>query len=251
MFAGDWADAGQGLGGTHPAAEIYSLMLATFLGTMGLPHVLVRFYTNIDGGSARATTVRVIALLGVFYLFPTIAGVLIHQLLPPPLPGQADSLLLRAAGGHGRRRCWATCSARWSRPARSPRSWPPRRGWWWPPRACCPPMCCAGRVRDFRVAAVVAGLVPLAMALPTTSLDISRVVGMAFAVAASTFCPLLVLGIWWRGLTTAGAIAGLIVGGGLSLGALTFSVAFPGCAARRRWIRCSASPRSGRCRRPS
>ena len=66
------------------------------------------------------------------------------------------------------------------------------------------------------------------MALPTTSLDISRVVAMAFAVAASTFCPLLVLGIWWRGLTTAGAIAGLIVGGGLSLGALTFSVAFPG-----------------------
>ena len=50
---------------------------------------------------------------------------------------------------------------------------------------------------------------------------------MAFAVAASTFCPLLVLGIWWRGLTTAGAVAGLIVGGGLSLGALTFSVAFP------------------------
>jgi cation/acetate symporter len=28
---------------------------------------------------------------------------------------------------------------------------------------------------------------------------------MAFPVAASTFCPLLVLGIWWRGLTTAGA----------------------------------------------
>jgi Na+(H+)/acetate symporter ActP len=85
-----------------------------------------------------------------------------------------------------------------------------------------------GRVRDFRVAAVVAGLVPLAMALPTTSLDISRVVGMAFAVAASTFCPLLVLGIWWRGLTTAGAIAGLLVGGALSLGALTFSVIAPG-----------------------
>jgi len=85
-----------------------------------------------------------------------------------------------------------------------------------------------GRVRDFRLAAVVAGLVPLAMALPTTSLDISRVVGMAFAVAASTFCPLLVLGIWWRGLTTAGAMAGLIVGGGLSLGALVTAVAFPG-----------------------
>ena len=37
--------------------------------TMGLPHVLVRYYTNPDGIGARRTTVTVIALLGVFYLF--------------------------------------------------------------------------------------------------------------------------------------------------------------------------------------
>jgi Na+(H+)/acetate symporter ActP len=226
LFDGNWADAGQGLGGTHPAAEIYSLMLATFLGTMGLPHVLVRFYTNIDGGSARATTVRVIALLGVFYLFPTIAGVLIHALLPPPAAGQADSLLLAlpaatipgllgellgalvAAGAIAAFLATSSGLVVAAAGVLSTDVLP-------------------GRVRDFRVAAVVAGLVPLAMALPTTSLDISRVVGMAFAVAASTFCPLLVLGIWWRGLTTAGAISGLIVGGGLSLGALVTSVAFP------------------------
>jgi cation/acetate symporter len=35
-------------------------------------------------------------------------------------------------------------------------------------------------------------------------------------VAASTFCPLLVLGIWWRRLTAIGAICGLLVGGALS-----------------------------------
>jgi len=227
MFGGDWAEPGLGLGGTHPAAEIYSLMLATFLGTMGLPHVLVRFYTNIDGGSARATTVRVVALLGVFYLFPMIGGVLIHQLLPPPAPGQADSLLLQlpaaTVGGAlgnllgalvaaGAIAAFLATSSGLVVAAAGVLSTDVLRG----------------RVRDFRVAAVVAGLVPLAIALPTTSLDISRVVGMAFAVAASTFCPLLVLGIWWRGLTTSGAIAGLIIGGGLSLGALTFSVAFPG-----------------------
>jgi cation/acetate symporter len=38
-------------------------------------------------------------------------------------------------------------------------------------------------------------------------------VGLAFAVTASTFAPLLMLGIWWRGLTPAGAVAGLLVGG--------------------------------------
>ena len=39
---------------------VYSLLLATFLGTMGLPHILVRFYTNPDGPAARRTTVRVL-----------------------------------------------------------------------------------------------------------------------------------------------------------------------------------------------
>ena len=42
----------------------YSIVLATFLGTMGLPHVVVRFYTNPDGGAARRTTLTVLALLG-------------------------------------------------------------------------------------------------------------------------------------------------------------------------------------------
>jgi cation/acetate symporter len=43
--------------------------------------------------------------------------------------------------------------------------------------------------------------------------DADRAVGLAFAVAASSFCPLLLLGIWWRRLTDVGAVAGLVVGG--------------------------------------
>ncbi len=229
LFTGPWAAAGTGLGGGSSAAEIYSLMLATFLGTMGLPHVLVRFYTNVDGGSARATTVRVIALLGVFYAFPTLAGVLMHQVMPPPAPGQADTLLLglpaQVIGGWvgavlaalvaaGAIAAFLSTSSGLVVAAAGVLSTDVLRG----------------RVRDFRVSAVVAGLVPLLIALPTTSVDISRVVGMAFAVAASTFCPLLVLGIWWRGLTTAGAMAGLIVGGLMSLGALVVWVAVPAVA---------------------
>src|SRR5699024_5806218 len=48
--------------------------------------------------------------------------------------------------------------------------------------------------------------------------------GLAFAVAASTLCPLLVLGIWWRGLTAAGAACGLIVGGAASAAAVTLAI---------------------------
>ena len=46
--------------------------------------------------------------------------------------------------------------------------------------------------------------------------SLADTVGLAFAVAASTFCPLLVLGVWWRGLSTVGAPAGLVVGGVLA-----------------------------------
>ena len=43
-------------------------------------------------------------------------------------------------------------------------------------------------------------------------------------MAASTFCPLLVLGVWWRRLSVAGATAGLVTGGVLALTATTITV---------------------------
>ena len=48
--------------------------------------------------------------------------------------------------------------------------------------------------------------------------------GLAFAVAAATFCPLLVLGIWWRRLTDAGALAGLVAGGALATAAVLTTI---------------------------
>jgi cation/acetate symporter len=58
-------------------------------------------------------------------------------------------------------------------------------------------------VAAFRAGAVIAIAVPSFLALSAPDVGVARVVGLAFAVAASTFCPLLVLGIWWRGLTEA------------------------------------------------
>jgi Na+(H+)/acetate symporter ActP len=81
-----------------------------------------------------------------------------------------------------------------------------------------------GSVRDFRISAIVAGIVPLALALRVSELDVSLVVGLAFAVAASSFCPLLVLGIWWRGLTDLGAAAGVLAGGGAAAAAVLLTV---------------------------
>ena len=71
-------------------------------------------------------------------------------------------------------------------------------------------------VRGFRVGALLAVAVPGLLSLLTLRTSLADTVGLAFALAASTFCPLLVLGIWWRGLTTAGALAGLLTGGTLA-----------------------------------
>jgi cation/acetate symporter len=84
-----------------------------------------------------------------------------------------------------------------------------------------------GRVRDFRLATALSAVVPIALSLYVSDMDVSRVVGLAFAVAASSFCPLLVLGIWWRGLTAAGAAAGILAGGGAAMAAVLVTVLGP------------------------
>jgi Na+(H+)/acetate symporter ActP len=203
--------------GEHPLFGTYSLILATFLGTMGLPHVLVRFYTNPDGRAARSTTLVVLALLGVFFLFPTIVGALARLYEPQLLiTGHTDAavLLLPGAVLH---------------------SWPARvlgalvaagafaaflstsSGLMVSVAGVISTDVLPSRLRDFRLGAFVAGVVPLVFALSAARLDIAVVVSMAFAVAASSFGPLLLLGIWWRGLTGAGAVTGLVLGGGLAV----------------------------------
>ena len=81
-------------GRDHPLYRDVALMLALFLGTMGLPHILVRFYTNPDGRSARHRG-GVIALVGLFYLSPTVYGAL-GRLYAPELivTGQTDAAVL-------------------------------------------------------------------------------------------------------------------------------------------------------------
>jgi Na+(H+)/acetate symporter ActP len=63
-------------------------------------------------------------------------------------------------------------------------------------------------------------IIPALLALLAQSVDISILVGWAFAIAASTFCPLFLLGIWWTGLTARGAGAGMLTGMTLTTAAI-------------------------------
>ncbi|MEV6773132.1 cation acetate symporter [Nocardia sp. NPDC051030] len=215
-----WLEPGGGLGGPHPLYSVYSLIIATFLGTMGLPHVLVRFYTNPDGRAARATALTVIGLVGLFYLFPTLLGVFARLYVPQSLTdGNSDAGVLLLPGsvvsGLPGQLLGGLVAAGAIAAFLSTSS-----GLLVSLAGVISTDLLPGRIRDFRAAALVSGAVPLVLSLAVASLDLSRTVGLAFSVAASTLCPLLVLGIWWRGLTAAGATAGLVVGG-LTAGAAT------------------------------
>lgn len=216
----DWNRPLMNLSGTgHPLFETWSVLLATLLGTMGLPHILLRFQTSPTPRAARRTAVAAIGLIGAFYLFPGVYG-LLGRLVAPQLylTGSTDAVavvLPRAMLG----RPWGellagvvtagaftaflsvsaglllTLAAGFSHDLRT------------------------GSVRDLRLTVLVAAGVAVLSALPAARLDISVLVGWAFAVAAAALCPLLVLGLWWRRLTAAGATAGLITGTVTTVGA--------------------------------
>ncbi|WP_328540691.1 sodium/solute symporter [Streptomyces sp. NBC_00344] len=210
----------------HPLYATYGLIVATFLGTMGLPHVVVRFYTSPDGRSARRTTVVVLALIGAFYLLPPVYGALGRLYASElPLNGDADAAVLllpgRVIGGAGGDLLGALVAGGAFAAFLSTASGLT--------------MAVAGvlaqesrGVRHFRLATVLAMGIPLAGALLMNGVPVADAVGMAFAVSASSFCPLLVLGIWWRRLTPPGAIAGLLLGGGSAL--LAVAVTMGGAA---------------------
>jgi cation/acetate symporter len=235
---GSGAETGSGARWAKPVGHsgrdgplfVYSLLIATVLGTMGLPHILVRFYTNPDGPAARRTTVRVLGLLGVFYLFPTVYG-LLGRVLAPGLyvTGQTDSVVLRlphlawpgvpgnllsaltAAGAFAA--FLSTASGLlvsiagtlsydvWGRLRRMPTG-------------------THGRRLRFRVSAALGIVLPVLIALASSGLDIGVLVGWAFAIAASSFCPMFLLGIWWRGLTARGAACGMIAGAAVASGGI-------------------------------
>jgi Na+(H+)/acetate symporter ActP len=230
LTGNNWGQALQG-GQEHALYRTYALMFALFLGTMGLPHVLVRFYTNPDGRQARRTALVVIGLVGLFYLAPSVYGMLgrlyapellltgrtdaVVLLLPQAmLPGAAGEWIsaLLSAGAAAAFLATATgltvtvagvlsqdiVSRRISNP-----------------------------IIAFRIAAASAVVIPFLLGLFAESLPLARAVSLAFAVAAATFSPLLLLGIWWSKLTDVGAAVGLIVGGFAATAAIATSTLVP------------------------
>jgi Na+(H+)/acetate symporter ActP len=211
-------------GGGHPLFETLSLLLAITLGTMGLPHVLLRFHTSANGRAARRTAVVAVGLLGAFYLFPGVYGLLGRVAAPQLyLTGQTDEVVLAiphaTLGGPlagvlsalvtaGAYAAFLSVSAGLLLALAAGASHDLR----------------AGTVRGLRLTVVAAASVAVLLALPAGRVDVSVSVGWAFALAAATLAPFLVLSLWWRGLTATGAAAGVALGVAATAGAAGLSL---------------------------
>ncbi|TDQ53054.1 sodium/solute symporter [Actinorugispora endophytica] len=225
---GDWhrpllnmGDAG------HPLLATLAVLTATALGTMGLPHVLMRFHTSPDGRAARRTAAITVALLGVFYMFPGVYGTLGRVLVPELyLSGATDTVVvaLPAQVATG----WAstlmttllTVGAFAAFLATSLGLLLVISG------AIAYDLLPGGLLR-LRITVLLAAAVLVLLALPAAPLDAGLLVTWGFTVAASTFCPLLVLGIWWPRLTRTGAVSGVLAGLLATLGAIAVALFGP------------------------
>jgi Na+(H+)/acetate symporter ActP len=218
----------------YPLLYTYSLIIALICGTAGLPHILVRFYTNPDGRAAKRTTLWVMVMLGGFYVFPPVWGVIgrdaIPELyanfktdlvviqLPMVLKNEMTGQILSGITSAG---AFAAFMSTFSGLLVSMSGALAHDIYG---KILVPTASARARLLAFKLSAVLIGVASMSLALLVESFDIAMMVGWAFAIAASSYFPLLLLGSWWRGLTKFGAGSGMLSGGMLSLGAIVASM---------------------------
>jgi cation/acetate symporter len=205
------------------AIDLMSLGLALVLGTAGLPHILVRFYTVPDAKTARISVVWAMVLIGAFYIMTTFLGFGAATIVGPDKitagggTNMSAPLLAKGLGGDVffaliSAVAFATILAVVAGLTISAST---------------------SFAHDFytnvihhgtdrkpgeevivaRITAFVVGAISIALAIllgPTA--NVAFLVGLAFAVAASANLPVVVLSIFWKRFTTAGAVLGLATG---------------------------------------
>jgi cation/acetate symporter len=212
--------------GTWGPLDFISLSLALVLGTAGLPHILVRFYTVPDAKTARSSVVWAMAIIGAFYILTTFFGFGAATILEKgsilsaenkPNPNMVAPVLAQNLGGELffafiSAVAFATILAvvaglTMSASASFAHDFytnvihhgkEQRPG---------------EEVRVARFTAFVVGAVSIGIAIYLgPSVNAAFLVGLAFAVAASANLPVIVFSVFWKRFNTAGAVAGLGVG---------------------------------------
>lgn len=217
---------GTAVKGAWGPMDFISLSLALVLGTAGLPHILVRFYTVPDAKTARSSVVWAMAIIGLFYILTTFFGFGAATILEKatilsaegkPNPNMVAPVLAQHLGGElffafisavafatilavvaGLTMSASASFAHdfYTNVLHHGKEHRPGE-----------------EVRVARITAFIVGAVSIGIAIYLgPSVNAAFLVGLAFAVAASANLPVIVFSVFWRRFNTTGAVAGLGVG---------------------------------------
>ncbi|WP_193611078.1 cation acetate symporter [Nocardioides lijunqiniae] len=223
--------------------DFISLGIALVLGTAGLPHILIRFYTVPTSRDARKSVLWAIGLIGTFYLFTLVLGFGAAALLDIPAlreSGELDAsgnlaapLLAEAVGGGAGSTggavllaiiaavAFATILAvvagltltSSASVAHDIYNSVIKKGQATEEQ----------EIKVTRYAAAGIGLVAILLAIPAQNLNIAFLVALAFAVAASANLPTIIYNMFWRRFNTRGALWSIYGGLISSIGLVIFS----------------------------
>lgn len=221
--------------------DLISLGMALVLGTAGLPHILIRFYTVPDSMTARKSVNWAIGLIGTFYVFTLVLGfgaaaIVGHQAITSQdsAGNAAAPQLAQAVGSHfGGETIGAILLALIASVAFATIL-----------------STVAGlviasssslahdfynsvirggkatdneQVRVARIAAAGIGLVAVVLAVFAQDLNVAFLVALAFAIAASANLPTILLSLFWKRFNTRGAVSGIYGGLIAAVGLVIFS----------------------------
>ncbi len=206
----------------HKPLDDISLGLSLMIGTAGLPHILMRFYTVPNAAEARKSAFYATGLIAFFYLLTFILGfgamVLVGQkniAAVDPAYNMAAPMLAGVIGGEPMLGfiaavAFATILAVVAGLTLSGASALSHDLWVnvfnegdVPEKE---------QLRVARYATLAFGVLAVLLGIVFKTTNVAYMVGLAFAVAASANFPALFLSIFWRRLTTAGAVASMWTG---------------------------------------
>jgi len=206
--------------------DFISLMLALFFGTASLPHILIRYYTVPNPASARKSTIVAIAAIGLFYILTLYMGLgamvngvidLTNDNMSAPLLAKSFGVaifsvisalafatvlgtvsgLIVAASGAVAHDIMDKFMGKHLSDQR--------------------------KVAAGKVAAVAVGAVAIVLGIIFKGMNVSYLVGWAFAVAASANLPAIMMILFWKKTTAQGVFASIVVGLTAALGLILLS----------------------------
>jgi cation/acetate symporter len=195
--------------------DFVSLMLALFLGTAALPHILIRYYTVPTPAAARKSTIVAIAAIGFFYVLTLYMGLgaMASNVVNPADNNMSAPLLARSFGSL----LFAVISAiafatvlgtvsglivassgavahdlmdRFFGMGMSDKK----------------------KVMAGKLSAVGIGIVAIILGIIFQGVNVTFLVGLAFAVAASANLPAILMLLFWKKTTAKGIVASIMVG---------------------------------------